>query len=91
MENLHSGAVIIIVFCALVLAVGLIRKNTEWMLNVLMRGILGTIAIYFINGALLGAGIPIEVGINPVTVLTSGSLGFPGVIALYGIGIYKIL
>lgn len=91
MENLHSGPVIIVVFCALVLAVGLIRKNTEWMLNVLMRGILGTIAIYFVNEALSGLGLPIVVGINPVTVLTSGILGFPGVIALYGIGIYKIL
>ena len=91
MANLHSGAVIIIVFCALVLAVGLIRKKTEWILNILMRGILGTIAIYFVNEALLAMGIPIEVGINPVTVLTSGILGFPGVVALYGIGIYKIL
>ena len=91
MANLHSGAVVIIAFCALVLAVGLIRKRTEWMLNILMRGILGTIAIYFINTTLLSLGIPIEVGINPITVLTSGFLGFPGVIALYGIGIYKIL
>jgi len=74
-----------------VLIVGAVRRKTEWMLNVLMRGILGTIAIYFINDALLGMGIPIEVGINPVTVLTSGFLGFPGLVALYGIGFYKIL
>ena len=91
MANLHSGAVIIIFFCALVLAVGLIRKKTEWMLNILMRGILGAVAIYFINDALQGMGVPVEVGINPITVLTSGILGFPGVVALYGIGIYKIL
>ena len=91
MANLHSGAVIIIVFCALVLSIGLIRKKTEWMLNIVMRGILGTITIYFVNEALVGMGVPVEVGINPVTVLTSGILGFPGIIALYGIGIYKIL
>ena len=91
MVNLHSGAVIIIVFCALVLAVGLVRKKTEWMLNILMRGILGTVAIYFINDTLVSMGVPVEVGINPVTVLTSGILGFPGIIALYGIGIYRIL
>lgn len=91
MEGFNPGTVTIIVSCAVVLFVGLIRKKSEWALNFLMRGILGTIAIYFINEALLSAGIPIEVGINPVTVLTSASLGFPGVAALYGIGIYKIL
>ncbi|MCI9319401.1 MAG: Pro-sigmaK processing inhibitor BofA [Lachnospiraceae bacterium] len=91
MENFSSGTTIIIVACAAVLIVGAVRRKTEWMLNVLMRGILGTIAIYFINDALLGMGIPIEVGINPVTVLTSGFLGFPGLVALYGIGFYKIL
>ena len=91
MENFGSGTTIIIVACVAVLIVGAVRRKTEWMLNVLMRGILGTIAIYFINDALLGMGIPIEVGINPVTVLTSGFLGFPGLVALYGIGFYKIL
>lgn len=91
MENFGSGTTIIIVACVAVLIVGAVRRKTEWMLNVLMRGILGTIAIYFINNALLGMGIPIEVGINPVTVLTSGFLGFPGLVALYGIGLYKIL
>ena len=91
MKNFGSGTLVIIFSCALVLLVGALRKKTEWMLNILMRGILGTIAIYFINDALLGMGIPIEVGINPVTVLTSGILGFPGVAVLYGIGFYKIL
>lgn len=91
MDHFNSGTIIIIVACAVVLIVGAARRKAEWMLNVLMRGILGTIAIYFINNALTGFGIPIEVGINPVTVLTSGILGFPGVVALYGIGIYKVL
>ncbi|MCM1541081.1 MAG: pro-sigmaK processing inhibitor BofA family protein [Blautia sp.] len=91
MDQFHSGTVIIIGACVAVLLVGAVKRKTEWMLNVLMRGILGTIAIYFINNALTGFGIPVEVGINPVTVLTSGILGFPGLAALYGIGIYKIL
>jgi len=91
MEQFNSGTIVIIAACAVVLIVGAVKRKTEWMLNVLMRGILGTIAIYFINDALLGFGIPVEVGINPVTVLTSGILGFPGLVALYGIGIYRIL
>ena len=56
-----------------------------------MRGILGTIAIYFINAALAKAGISLGVGINAATVLTSGILGIPGILGLYAIGIYKIL
>ena len=63
----------------------------ERILNFLLRGILGTIAIYFINGALAKMGISLGIGINAATVLTSGILGFPGVVVLYAIGIYKIL
>ncbi len=63
----------------------------EQILNVVLRGILGTIAIYFINSALAAAGLSLGVGINGLTVLTSGILGFPGLLALYGLGIYKIL
>ncbi len=63
----------------------------ERVLNILMRCILGTIGIYFVNMALAGAGISLGVGINAVTVLTSGILGFPGFLGLYGIGIYKSL
>ncbi|MCM1064640.1 MAG: pro-sigmaK processing inhibitor BofA family protein [Eubacterium sp.] len=91
MDRLDSGTIVIIAACVVVLMVGAAKRKSEWMLNILMRGILGTIAIYFINNTLTGLGIPIEVGINPVTVLTSGILGFPGLAALYGIGIYKIL
>ena len=56
-----------------------------------MRGILGTIIMYFINSLLSGIGLPLGVGINAATVLTSAILGFPGLLALYGIGLYKIL
>lgn len=56
-----------------------------------MRSILGIIAMYFINSALEKAGISLGVGINMFTVLTSGILGFPGLLALYGIGVYRFL
>lgn len=63
----------------------------EWLVNVVMRSILGIIAMYFINAALTQRGISLGVGINPLTVLTSGILGIPGLAVLYGIGIYKSL
>lgn len=63
----------------------------EKILNVVMRGILGTIAMYFINSLLGGIGLPLGVGINAATVLTSGILGFPGLVVLYGINFFKVL
>ena len=63
----------------------------EKIINVVMRAILGTIAMYFINTALARAGISLGVGNNTFTVLTSGILGFPGLLALYGVGIYRSL
>lgn len=85
------GTAAIVLACAVVLLLGVLKKRMEWLLNIVMRSILGTIAIYFINICLESAGVSVEVGINAFTVLTSGILGFPGVLALYGIGLYKIL
>lgn len=66
-------------------------KSGEWLLNLAMRSILGTIAMYFVNGALASMGLALQVGINAVTILTTGILGIPGLLALYGIGLYRIL
>ena len=85
------GMAALVAICAIVLLMGVMKRKMEWLLNVFMRSVLGTIAIYFVNGALAGAGITLGVGINPVTVLTSGILGLPGLVAIYGVGIYKYL
>ncbi|MDE7251493.1 MAG: pro-sigmaK processing inhibitor BofA family protein [Acetatifactor sp.] len=87
----ETGVLLITVACGTVLLIGVMRKRVEWLLNVFMRGILGTVGMYFINSALATAGISLGVGINAVTVLTSGILGLPGLVALYGLGIYKLL
>ena len=68
-----------------------VRIKAEWLLNFCMRGVLGAIAIFFVNSFLKKQGIDASVGINAVTVLTSAILGFPGVAALYGIGFYNCL
>lgn len=89
--NLQTGALFILMACGIVLLIGLLRRKTEWILNIVMRSILGTIAMYFTNSALAAAGISLGVGINFITILTSGILGFPGLLALYGLGVYKML
>lgn len=91
MSDNTLGMVALIAICVIVLLIGTMKRKMEWLLNVLMRSILSTIAIYFVNGALAWAGISLNVGINPVTVLTSGILGLPGLVAIYGVGIYNIL
>ncbi len=91
MPDNMMGTAAVLAICAVVMFIGAIKRKAEWLLNVIMRSILGTIAIYFINNALAGAGISLGVGINPVTVLTSGILGIPGLAAVYGIGIYNYL
>ena len=90
LEN-KMGVVLIIVVCAAVVLAGAMRKKLEWLLNLVMRSIVVAIAIYFINGALEMQGISLGIGINPITILTSGILGIPGLLALYGLGIYRLL
>lgn len=89
--NNYIGMFVIVATCIMVLLIGAVKKKMEWLLNMVMRSILGTVAIYFINMGFAAVGITSGVGINAVTVLTSGVLGFPGLLALYGIGFYQSL
>lgn len=86
-----SGAAVIIVVCLVVLAIGAMGQKVEWLINFIFRAVMGTVSIFVINYLLAGRQMQAVVGINPLTVLTSGILGFPGVAVLYGIHFFKIL
>jgi inhibitor of the pro-sigma K processing machinery len=90
MENLGGMAAIVGV-CALVLVIGVLGKRAEWLVNFVMRAVMGSVGIYFLNYLFTLKNISLAVGINPATVLTSGILGFPGLVVLYGINLFKIL
>lgn len=90
MEKISSMAAILVV-CTLVLVIGAFGRKIEWIINFVLRAVLGTIGIYFLNNFLIASNISASVGINPMTVLTSGILGFPGLVVLYGINFFKIL
>lgn len=90
MEN-KIGALAIIGMCVVVLSIVAFRRKAEFIMNFLMRAVFGTIGIYMINQILIQQGIAMIVGINPTTIVTSGILGFPGVVLLYGISLYKFL
>ena len=59
------------------------------MINFFVRLILGIAMIFFVNEFLEFENIAVRVGMNPLTLLTSGVLGTPGVALLYGIAFYR--
>ena len=77
--------------CVLVLGIMILKNRARFALNFLVRAVLGACAIACVNKWLAQQGIMLAVGINPVTLLTTGSLGFSGVALLYGILLLKIL
>lgn len=54
-----------------------------------VRMIVGLILVYGVNQILLWQKIDVVVGYNIYTVLTSGFLGFPGVVALFTIRFFS--
>ena len=67
------------------------KWGTNIAVNFLVPGIVSFAIIFFVNRFLDGQEISACVGMNPVTFLTSGILGFPGVAMLYGISFYLIM
>ena len=63
--------------------------RTQVLVNFVVRAVIGTALIFFVNQFLNARGIDIRVGMNPVTVVTSGVLGTTGVALLYGISFYR--
>jgi inhibitor of the pro-sigma K processing machinery len=52
-------------------------------LKLLLNGLSGLIMLYIVNYA--GAWFGFHIGVNPVTALTAGLLGIPGVVLLAGV------
>ena len=67
------------------------EKGTEIIVNFIVRAVLGAAVIFFVNQFLESQKIPVAVGLNPLTLLTGGILGIPGVALLFGIVCWKIL
>ena len=56
-----------------------------------IRAVVGMALIFFIDQYVIPPEASINVGLNAVSFLTSGTLGIPGVGLLYGIMCYQIL
>lgn len=75
----------------LVLLISFLGKSAEWLLNFVLRNIVGTIGLYFINMGITALGFTATVGINAATILTTGILGVPGLVLLYGLSVYSMV
>ncbi len=69
----------------LVLLIGALKRRAQLVLWFFVRMVLGNISILYVNEILAAQGIPLAVGVNYISLLTSGVLGFSGVALLYGI------
>lgn len=87
--NKEMGMAVILGICVLVLLIGMMKQKAEILVNFLVRGAVGAVAIYFTNQMCQNIGTQIAVGLNPVSIATIGLLGFGGYGLLYGIMIYN--
>ena len=67
------------------------EKRPGFIVNFFVRAFVGVCMIFFVNEFLAYQGINVAVGMNLFSILTSGTLGIPGVALLYGISVYHIL
>ena len=61
------------------------EENAEILLNFVARTVVCLICMYFLNSFFTSRGFDVAIGINPLSLLTCGTLGISGLAALYGI------
>lgn len=69
----------------------MVKKIMSVVVHFFVRAAIGMALIFFINQYVIPSDSSINVGLNAVSFLTSGTLGIPGVGLLYGIMCYRIL
>ena len=59
------------------------EKINEWLITLLLRGVLGILFVHFLNVGLLKYGYPTMIGLNLYTIPIISALGMPGIGPLY--------
>lgn len=67
------------------------KQKNQFLVNFIVRAILGMGIIFFTNYFLEQQETAIRVGLNAISFLAAGVLGIPGVAMLYGIACIPIL
>ena len=87
----YYGAIVIAALCVLILFIGAVKQKAEALTTFVLRGFVASAGICAVNEILKNQGIHVAAGINPVTVLTLGTLGISGFALIYGILFYRLL
>lgn len=87
----QSLIILVIAVGATLLLLSAIRQKSEGLINFVLRIVMGILLIVGGNTGIAMLGMTGGVGINAATVLTSGILGFPGVVGLFVIFFYNFL
>ena len=77
--------------CGVVLLILFLKKKMQFLLEFMLRVGVGAAMIIWGNSILAGQGIAVSVGLNFLNLLTSGTLGIPGVALLFAISAMSIL
>ncbi len=87
----YYGVAAIAVICVLILFLGAMKQKAEVLTTFVLRSFAGVVGICIVNEILKNQGITMAPGVNPVTVLTVGSLGISGFVLIYAILFYRLL
>lgn len=77
--------------CLLVLSILFFKSKIQRLIGFLLRMGIGTAVILWLNQFFRMQGMDLFVGLNLITLLTSGMLGFSGVALLFAISALKFL
>lgn len=83
--EMGQGILCLAVVCAFILLIAGWQKRMTVLKNFFLRLVTGVAVIFAANVILGKMGADVSVGLNPVSMLTAGTLGLPGVAVLYGI------
>lgn len=78
-----QGILWIAIVCLAVLFLVYFKQKSSLILNFVQRGIIGFVVITGFNKLFAYLAVPLFVGINVWTLLTSAILGIPGVVMLF--------
>lgn len=67
------------------------KKRPPFLVNFIVRAVVGMGIIFFVNQFLDYRNIPVSVGLNVISFITAGTLGVPGVCLLYGVMFYQLM
>lgn len=87
----YMNVFLIVGILVLVLLIGAMKSRAEWVINFVLRGVMGMMIVYFLNFLFADTMPDMRIGYNSITFLAGGFLGIPGVAMLYGINFYMLL